>query len=97
MVLDHGLGRGPEHGVGVDPEIVKMGMGIRASQMGAFPNLARNVPFCPRFVFFVCRFWGPERGRIGTSEEKRGQNGTYPKLSPTAEFPTIPVSAVKNR
>ena len=29
MVSDHGLGRGPDHGVGVDPETVKGPLGNR--------------------------------------------------------------------
>ena len=43
---------------------------------GGSPNLSQNVPFCPLCVLF-CPSWGPERGQIGTKENKRGQNGTF--------------------
>ena len=42
-------------------------MGVR------FPICSRFVPVCPLF----CASWGPERGQIGTKDDKRGQNGTF--------------------
>ena len=41
-------------------------------------GVSQFVPKCPVLSLFVlfCPSWGPERGQIGTKEDKRGQNGT---------------------
>ena len=46
--------------------------------MGAC-RVSQFVPECPVLSPFVlfCPPWGPERGPIGTKEDKRGQNGTF--------------------
>ena len=50
-------------------------MGVDA-KWGRFSKFVPKCPVLSPFVLF-CPFWGPERGQIGTNEDKRGQNGTF--------------------
>ena len=57
--------------------------------MGAFPNLSRNVPFCPRLFSFVpiCPRSGPQEGqKTGT---KTGHFGTNWETSPFSIYPHL--------
>ena len=51
-------------------------MGVDPLKMGAFPNLSRNVPFCPRLSSFVLL-----GARNGDNRENRGQTGTTRDIS----------------
>ena len=60
--------------------------------MGAFPNLSRNVPFCPRLSSFV-PIWGPEsvtnRGQKRTNGDKTGHFGTNWETPPFSIYPHL--------
>ena len=54
-------------------------------QMGAFPNLSRYVPFCPRLSSFALLGArnGDKRGQMGTERDISGQIGKRPHLAST--------------
>ena len=57
--------------------------------MGAFPNLSRNVPFCPRLSSFVpiCPRSGPQEGQKRTNGDKTGHFGTNRETPPFSIYP----------
>ena len=64
--------------------------------MGAFPNLSRNVPFCPRlssFVLFGAQN-GDKSGQTRTNGDKTGYFGTNWETPP---FRIHPHLALLNR
>ena len=64
--------------------------------MGAFPNLSRNVPFCPRFP--LLSFLGPgtgKRGQTGTKGDISGQIGKRPHSASTPFSEALYADAVR--
>ena len=59
--------------------------------MGAFPNLSRNVPFCPRLSSFVpiCPRSGPQEGQKRTNGDKTGHFGTNWETPPFSIYPHL--------
>ena len=59
--------------------------------MGAFPNLSRNVPFCPRLSSFVpiCPCSGPQEGQKRTNGDKTGHFGTNWETPPFSIYPHL--------
>ena len=59
--------------------------------MGAFPNLPRNVPFCPRLSSFVpiCPRSGPQEGQKRTNGDKTGHFGTNWETPPFSIYPHL--------
>ena len=59
--------------------------------MGAFPNLSRNVPFCPRLSSFVpiCPRSGPQEGQKRTNGDKTGHFGTNWERPPFSIYPHL--------
>ena len=64
-------------------------MGVDAKFMGAFPNLSRNVPFCPRLSSFVLLGArnGDKSGQKRTNGDKTGHFGTNWETPPFPEGP----------
>ena len=58
--------------------------------MGAFPNLSRNVPFCPRlsFVLLGARN-GDKSGQKRTDGDKTGHFGTNLETPPFSIYPHL--------
>ena len=65
--------------------------------MGAFPNLSRNVPFCPRLSSFVLLGAqnGDKSGQKRTNEDKTGHFGTNWETPPFSIYPHL--ALLKNR
>ena len=59
--------------------------------MGAFPNLSRNVPFCPRLSSFVpiCPRFGPQEAQKRTNRDKMGHFGTNWETPPFSIYPHL--------
>ena len=59
--------------------------------MGAFPNLSRNVPFCPRLYSFVLlgARTGDKSGRKRTNGDKTGHFGTNWETPPFSIYPHL--------
>ena len=57
--------------------------------MGAFPNLSRNVPFCPRLSSFVLLGArnGDKSGQKRTNGDKTGHFGTNWEMPPFSIYP----------
>ena len=50
-----------------------MGVDAKWGRFPICPEMSRFVPVCPLLYFLG----PPERGKIGTKEDKRGQNRTF--------------------
>ena len=59
--------------------------------MGAFPNLSRNVPFCPRLSSFVLLGArnGDKSGQKRTNGDKTGHFGTNWETPPFGIYPHL--------
>ena len=59
--------------------------------MGAFPNLSRNVPFCPRLSSFVLLGArnGDKSGQKRTNGDKTGHFGTDWETPPCSIYPHL--------
>ena len=59
--------------------------------MGAFPNLSRSVPFCPRLSSFVpiCPHSGRQEGQKRTNGDKMGHFGTNWETHPFSVYPHL--------
>ena len=59
--------------------------------MGAFPNLSRNVPFCPRLSSFVLLGArnGDKSGQKRTNRDKTGHFGTNWETPPFSIYPHL--------
>ena len=59
--------------------------------MGAFPNLSRNVPFCPRLSSFVLLGArnGDKSGQKRTNGDKTGHFGTNWETPPFSIYPHL--------
>ena len=59
--------------------------------MGAFPNLSRNVPFCPRLSSFVLLgAWNRDKSRQKrTNGDKKGHFGTNWETPPFSIYPHL--------
>ena len=59
--------------------------------MGVFPNLSRNVPFCPRLSAFVLLGArnGEKSGQKRTNGDKTGHFGTISETPPFSIYPHL--------
>ena len=59
--------------------------------MGSFPNLSRNVPFCPRLSSFVLLGAqnGDKSGQKRTNGDKTGHFGTNWETPPFSIYPHL--------